>query len=182
MSRSRWFASLVAIGLVIVGIAGIAGAHETTTVGGYELTFGGSDEPVITGERMWMQVEVLDAETGEPVEGLDDSVQMAVQRPFGNDTFELEVSGVFGRPGWYEGAVVFTEPGTYTVFVTAEIDGETVETSFQTQVHSAPNLEYPKQTPTPASNTGVDASMGFGLGVLVSAVGMVGAFVVGRRT
>lgn len=172
---------LAVLGIVFVGMAGVATAHETTTVNGYELTFGGSDEPVITGERMWMQVEILEAETGEPVEGVSDSVSIAVQQPFGNDTFDLDVGGVHGRPGWYEGAVVFTEPGTYTVFITAEIDGETVETSFQKQVHNASNLQYPQPTPSPEQGTGMGASMGFGLGVVVAAVGMIGAFVVGRR-
>lgn len=172
---------LAVLAVVFIGATGIATAHETTTVNGYELTFGGSDEPVITGERMWLQVEILDAETGEPVEGLEDSVEIAVQRPFGNDTFELDVSGVHGRPGWYEGAVVFTEPGTYTVFVTAEIEGDTIETSFQKQVHNASNLQYPPQTESSNRDDGMDASVGFALGVVVAAIGTIGAFIVGSR-
>lgn len=172
---------LAVLAVVFIGSTGIATAHETTTVSGYELTFGGSDEPVITGERMWLQVEMLDAETGEPVEGIGDSVEMAVQRPFGNETFELDVSGVHGRPGWYEGAVIFTEPGTYTVFITAEIGGETIETSFQKQVHNASKLQYPQPPQSPDQDSGMDASMGFGLGVVVAAIGMIGAFVIGSR-
>lgn len=168
--------------IVFIGTAGLATAHETTTVNGYELTFGGSDEPVITDERMWMQVEILDAETGEPVEGVGDSVDLAVQRPFGNDTFDLDVSSVHGQPGLYEGAVVFTEPGTYTVFITAELDDETIETSFQKQAHNASNLQYPQPTPTPEQDSGMDTSTGFGLGVVVAAIGMIGAFIIGRRT
>lgn len=172
---------LVILIIVFTGTAGLATAHETTTVNGYELTFGGSDEPVITGERMWMQVEILDAETGEPVEEVADSVKLAVRRPFGNDTYDLEVSGVHGRPGWYEGAVIFTEPGTYTIFITAELDGETIETTFQKQVHNASNLQYPQPTPTPNQDTGLNTSTGFGLGVFVAAIGMISAYVVGRR-
>lgn len=175
-------AVLAVLGVVAIGTAGFATAHETTTVGGYELTFGGSDEPVITGERMWLQVEILDAETGEPVEGAADSVELSVQRPFGNDTFDLDVGGVHGRPGWYEGAVVFTEPGTYTVFVTAELGGETIETSFQKQVHNASALQYPPPTPSPERGSVMDGATSFGLGAVVAAVGMVGAFLVGRRT
>lgn len=152
------------LALLLVGSAGTGLAHETTTIDGYELTFGGSDEPVITGERMWMQVEILEAETVEPVEGVEDAVEIAVQRPFGNDTFDLEVSSVHGRPGWYEGAVVYTEPGTYTVFITAEIDGRTVETSFQKQVHNATALQYPEPTPSTDRGLGPSASTGFGLG------------------
>lgn len=174
-------AILALLSITLIGAAGLGTAHETTTVDGYELTFGGADEPVITGERMWMQVEILDAESGEPVDGLSDTVEMAVQRPFGNDTFDLDVSGIHGRPGWYEGAVVFTEPGTYTVFVTAEIEGETIETSFQKQVHNASNLLYPPPTQPPDRDEGMAAPLSFGLGVLVAAIGMFGAFVVGRR-
>lgn len=181
MPSNRWFVALAAVGLVLAGAVGTVGAHETTTVNGYEITFGGSDEPVITGERMWLQVEILDAETGEPVEGLSDAVELAVQRPFGNDTFELDVGGVHGQPGWYEGAVVFTEPGTYTVFLTAEIDGQTVEASFQKQVHNASGLQYPPPTTKSSSEPGMGASMGFGLGVLVAAAGMIVAFAIGRR-
>lgn len=167
--------------IAFIGTAGMATAHETSTVNGYELTFGGSDEPVVTGERMWLQVEIIDAETGEPVEGIADSVEMAVQRPFGNDTHELAVDSVFGRPGWYEGAVVFTEPGTYTVFISAEIEGETIETSFQKQVHNASKLQYPQLTQTPETGGDMDASMGFVLGAVVAAIGMIGAFVIGSR-
>lgn len=173
---------LATVGLALAGAVGTVGAHETTTVDGYELTFGGSDEPVVTGERMWLQVEILDADSGEPVEGLSDAVEMAVQRPFGNDTFELDVAGVHGRPGWYQAAVVFTEPGTYTVLVTAEIDGETIETSFGKQVHNASRLQYPQPTSTQAGDAGLSAAAGFGLGALVAAVGMLVAFAGGRRS
>lgn len=168
--------------LVLIGTAGLATAHETVTVNGYELTFGGSDEPVITGERMWLQVEILVADTGEPVDGIEASVAMAVQRPFGTDRFELEVSGVHGRPGLYEGAVVFTEPGTYTIFITLDDDGETIETSFQKQVHNASTLQYPASTPPPGQDDALGAAAGFGLGVIVAAIGLGGAFVIGRRT
>lgn len=168
--------------LVLVGTAGLATAHETVTVNGYELTFGGADEPVITGERMWLQVEILDADSGESVDGIEESVGIAVQRPFGTDRFELDVSGVHGRPGWYEGAVVFTEPGTYTIFITLDDDGETIETSFQKQVHNASNLHYPASTPPPGQDDDMSAAAGFGLGVVVAAIGLAGAFVIGRRT
>lgn len=181
MLWTRGATTLVVLSLVAIGAAGPAHAHETTTVNGYELTFGGADEPVITGERTWLQVEILDAGTGEPVEGVADSVDIAVRRPFGNDSHPLEASAVHGRPGWYEGAVLFTEAGTYTVFVTAELDGTTVETSFQKQVHNASTLRYPQPTATPERDGGMDATAGFGLGVVVAAVGMLGAFLVGRR-
>lgn len=103
MTYYQWLLALAVVGVVLVGAVSLVTAHETRTVNGYELTFGGSDEPVITGERMWLQVEIIDNETGDPVENQADSLEMAVQRPFGNETFELNVDSVYNRPGWYEG-------------------------------------------------------------------------------
>lgn len=181
MFDARWLLTLAVVWVLLVGAVGPAAAHETVTIDGYELTFGGSDEPVMTGERMWLQVEVVDASTGEPVEGQGESLEMAVQRPFGNDTFELAVGGVHGQPGLYEGAVVFTEPGTYTVYVNGSIDGTEIDTSFQKQVHDATALEYPERSRTGASSSGFDLPLGFGLGVASTAVVMTAAFFVGRR-
>jgi hypothetical protein len=90
MQKMERVVILASVIVVFAGMAGVATAHETTTVNGYELTFGGSDEPVITDERMWMQVEIIHAETGEPVEGIADSMSIAVQQPFGNDTLDTE--------------------------------------------------------------------------------------------
>lgn len=178
VSRS---AALVLLAVVLLGTVGIAGAHETETVDGYELTFGGSDEPVITDERMWLEVSIVAVDTGEPVEGLEDDLSMAVQRPFGSDTVDLEVSSRFGEPGVYEAAIVFTEPGTYTVYVNGTVDGTAIDTSFQTPVHDVDDLRYP--TPTPESDLagGLPPATGFGLGAVVAVVGMGVAFAIGRR-
>lgn len=181
MFDARWWFTLALAWVLLVGAVHPAAAHETVTIDGYELTFGGSDEPVITGERMWLQVEIVNADTGEPVEGQGDSLGMAVQRPFGNDTFELAVGGVHGQPGVYEGAVVFTEPGTYTVYVNGSIDGTEIDASFQKQVHDATKLEYPKRSPTEPSGSGFDLPFGFGLGVASTALVVTAAFFVRRR-
>lgn len=181
MAYHKWFLTVAVVGVVLVGTVSLVTAHETKTVNGYELTFGGSDEPVITGERMWLQVEIIDNETGEPVTEQEDSLEMAVQRPFGNDTFELEVESVYDRPGWYEGAVVFTEPGTYTVYINGSINGTDINTSFSKKVHDASELEYPDTTDTQDSRFGSDVFTGFGLGALTTALALGAVVLIGRR-
>lgn len=42
---------------LVVGAAGPAAARETRTVEGYDVTVGGVDEPPITGERTWPELE-----------------------------------------------------------------------------------------------------------------------------
>lgn len=179
--RFPQLAVLLVVALMLTGAVGLAAAHETETVNGYEMTFGGSDEPVVTGERMWLQVELLDAETEAPVEGQADSITMAVQRPFGNDTFELDVSEVHGSPGVYQGAVVFTEPGTYTVYINGTVNGTSIDTTFEKQVHDASQLEYPEREDSSASSGGLGGPMDYGLGVVTAFVAVAIGFVAGRR-
>ena len=184
MRFHRTAVPLVVVLLVLTGAVGLAAAHETETVNGYEMTFGGTDEPVITGERMWLQIELVDAETGEPVEGRAESIEMAVQRPFGNDTFELDVSEAHGSPGVYQGAIVFTEPGTYTVYVNGTVNGTSIDTTFSKQVHDANQLEYPGGERTAASGGmlgGFGGSMDYGLGAVTAFVAVAIGFVAGRR-
>lgn len=179
---TKWVGRFLIIGIIVAATMGLANAHDTQTVNGYELTFGGADEPVITGERMWLEVRIVDADTQEPVEDAEETLAMAVQRPFGNDTYELAVSSRFGAPGWYEAAVIFTQPGTYTVYLNGTIEGTAIDTTFQTQVHNASDLQYPNPTATPTTGSGLDTASGFGLGALVAAVGMALAYIIGRRT
>lgn len=181
MRFHRLAAPLVVVTLVLSGAVGLAAAHETETVNGYEMTFGGSDEPVITGERMWLQVGIVDAETDAPAEGQAESISIAVQRPFGNDTHELDVSEVHGSPGVYQGAVVFTEPGTYTVYINGTVNGTSIDTTFSKQVHDASELEYPAREQTSASGGGIGGPMEYGLGVVTAFVAVAIGFVAGRR-
>lgn len=53
-------------------------AHDTETDGGYDVTFGGADEPIITGERQWLEIEIVDAESGEPIEDAGESLTVTV--------------------------------------------------------------------------------------------------------
>lgn len=175
---------LLVVGVLLGSAVPMVSAHDTETVDGYEVTFGGADEPVITDERMWLEVEIVDAETGEPVEELEDSLTIAVQRPFGNDTHELDVSSRYGEPGWYEAPIVFTEPGTYTVFINGTVDGTEVNLAFQKQVHNASNLEYPPQSVPQDSNPANSLTEGISgvvIGAAIAVLGMAVAFVAGRQ-
>lgn len=176
---ARTVGPVLLVGLVMCASVSVVSAHDAETVDVYEITFGGSDEPVITDERMGLELEIVETETGEPVEGLQESLTIGVQRPFGNETHELDVSSRFGAPGCYKAPIVYTEPGTDTVFV----DGTVVDLSFQKQVHDASALDYPTQ---PTEDAGGSASLTAGLpgvavGATVAVVGMALAFVAGRR-
>lgn len=180
--RARPVVLLLMISIVVIAGIGPATAHDTETAEGYEVTFGGADEPMVTGERMWLELEVVEADSEEPVEDLDDSLTLAVQEPFGSDTRQLDVSSRF-EPGWYEAPIIFTEPGTYTVYVNGSIDGAEIDLSFQSQVENASALEYPSQdVDREDRGTGwIDDLPGIAVGAAVAAIGMAVAFLFGRR-
>lgn len=141
----NYYKPLFGVGLIVVlliGAMSLVGAHETREVEGYDVTFGGEDEPIVTGERMWLQLEIVDNETGEPVEGQADTLKISLQK-LGNEKVPFEVSESHGEPGVYEVAVIFTEPGEYVIHMEGSIDGTEVHTHFETEVHDHTELEFP---------------------------------------
>lgn len=133
---------LVAIVGLTVGAVGPVAAHETQQVEGYDVTFGGADEPLITGERTGLEFEIADNETGEPVEGQAETLNVSVDAS-GSEKTPLEVGAKHGEPGVYEAPVIFTEPGEYVVHLEGTLDGTEVHTHFETEVRDRAELEYP---------------------------------------
>ncbi|MDZ7731400.1 MAG: FixH family protein [Natrialbaceae archaeon] len=118
-------------------------AHESETIEGYELTFGGADEPVITDERMWLQLSI-ENESGAPVTDQADTLSWRLERiERGMNATPLEVSESHGNPGVYEAAVVFTEPGEYRIHVNGTVEGTHIHTHFEKEVIDRETLAYP---------------------------------------
>lgn len=139
--------SVVVLGVVtmlIVSGVGPVFAHDKQTVEGYDLTFGGADEPLITGERMWLELEITDNETGEPVANQTETLTMKVQS-LGHENFTLEVSEKHGERGVYEAPVIFTEPGEYIIHVTGNLKGNHFHTHFTTEVENRTEIMYPSE-------------------------------------
>ena len=172
---------LVLIGLLVVGSVGPVAAHETQNVDGYDVTFGGADEPLITDERMWLEFELVDNETGEPVEGQADALSASVQIE-GQERSEVNLTEKHGEDGVYEAPVIFTEPGEYVVHLEGSIDDTEVHTHFETEVHDHTDLEYPSDDSRAANDSDEaqadtqTAEAGFGsASVAIAAIAIVGA-------
>lgn len=167
------------VALLLVGAVGPVAAHETQEVEGYEVTFGGADEPLITGERMWLEFEIVDAESGEPAENLSENLTASVQTS-GHEKTPLELSAKHGERGVYEAPVVFTQPGDYVVHLEGTIDGADVHTHFEKEVQDRADLEYPA-TDSDADTSGNESqteenetqSAGFASGPTLAGVGAV---------
>lgn len=190
VARTNRLVVLALIGLLLAGTAGPVAAHETQSVDGYDITFGGAAEPLITGERMWLEFEIVDNETGEPVTGQADSLNAAVQIE-GHDRGELTLGEKHGEDGVYEAPVVFTEPGEYVVHLEGSIEDTEVHTHFEKEVRDRAELEYPANgsrtadgdSETQSANRPSEAGFGAGgvAAVGIGLVGVAGAALVRRR-
>ncbi|QFU84722.1 FixH family protein [Natronorubrum aibiense] len=191
MNAHKPLLALVLIGMLSVGAITPVAAHETQNVDGYDITFGGADEPLITGERMWLELEVVDTETGEPIENEAENLIVSVQAT-GSDKTPLDVTEKHGEPGVYQAPVIFTESGDYMIHLEGSIEGTEVHTHFEKEVHDHTALEYPSdgsQTADDSDESQTDETRtdesGFGsVGVVmvgIGAVAAIGAFLLRRQ-
>lgn len=181
MRQTRLLMALFVAAVVMLGTVAVipTAAHESETIDGYELTFGGADEPVITGERMWLVLRISD-EDGEPLPDQADALQWRVEKPGEEDPVVLDVSEKHGEPGVYEAAVVFTEPGEYVVHIEGTVEDTEVHTHYEKEVNDRTALEYPESHDDEAAAvTGFGPD--FGIGIALGLVGAIVAFFIGRR-
>lgn len=196
----RWLLIAALIGALAGGaLVGTASAHETDSDAGYEFVFGGDDEPMVTGERMWLEFEVTDEETDEVVADVEDDFTITVHQEDGDETYESEVDARYGEEGWYEAPIVFTEPGQYVFVIEGEIDGEEVRVDFtgdHFQVEDHTELHFPADANPDdgddaaanddgaADDDGEETNAvgsGFGAGAAVVALGVLGSVLLARR-
>ncbi len=127
-----------AVALALV-LAVPAAAHRGVEVGKYKLVFGGRIEPVINGERNWIEAFVTDTEANAPVEVAD----LAAVITHESHETKLVLQPVRGQPGTFAAAVLFTVPGKYAVRVVGSIEGVGVEAQFETTVQDRLAISFP---------------------------------------
>lgn len=181
----------VAVATAALGAAAApAAAHDTKTDGGYDVLFGGADEPIITGERQWLEIELTDAESGEPIEDVGESLTVTVQRSGAEEVYEADAEARHGEAGWYEAPIYFTEPGDYAVTIEGTVDGEEISATFQKTVESPDELMYPASedgesgADDESGENGEESAAlapGFGVGAAAVALAALGAVLLVRR-
>lgn len=178
----------IVVAAVLATLAAPAAAHDTNTEEGYDVMFGGSDEPIITDERQWFEIHITDAESGDTIE--DANLTVSVQQSGAEETYEVDAEARHGEPGWYEGAIFFTEPGDYAVTIEGTIEGTEISTTFQKEVESPDDLMYPESegdeaAAEQANQAGDEESsaLGTGFGAVAGLVafGALGAVFLLRR-
>lgn len=182
------FLCVLVVSAALVALAAPAAAHDTNTEEGYDVMFGGSDEPIITGERQWFEIQVTDAESGDPIEEAELTVR--VQQSGAEAVYEADAEARHGEPGWYDAPIFFTEAGDYAVTIEGTVDGTEISTTFQKEVESPDDLKYPEsegdEAAEQANQAGDDeasSALGTGFGAVAGLVafGALGAAFLLRR-
>ncbi len=115
---------LALFALVVAPVA----AHEERTVGAYDLELGWRVEPAYVGVYNGPEFFVHDASSGDPVTGLESTLQLMVH--FGDQDRMLEFYQVEDDPGHYTADLIPTRPGDYAFHLFGKINDQDVDEMF----------------------------------------------------
>ncbi|MDO8673482.1 MAG: hypothetical protein Q7O66_18900, partial [Dehalococcoidia bacterium] len=160
---SRFFRLLAAASTVILFTAallpGSASAHETRKAGKYTLVVGFMVEPPIEGEKNGVDFRVTNADTNQPVEGIEKTLKVEIG--FKTSTTVMPLRTIFRDPGHYTADLIPTAPGQYAFRFTGAIEGLQIDERFQSgpgtfgDVASSVDLQFPDKLPALREIAGV---------------------------
>lgn len=152
---SSWPRALLVAALAALALLpGGAVAHEGKTIGRYQVVVGWESEPALEGETNAIMLWVKEQETGRPVEGVEQTVQ--VQLRFGEARSTKTLDAVLGDPGLYRVNVIPTRPGRYEVALRGTMGRERVDEVIPLdRVEGATELQFPERVPSSRETAGV---------------------------
>ena len=119
-------------------------AHETITVGDYEIEIGWLNEPPLAGQQNAIAVNVSSTSSGEaqPVEVVS-SLTITISYGGQSKTLTLEPLGE-DTPGQFVAPVLPTVPGQYTVIFSGQLGDTSVDAQVEPEeVAPADTLQFP---------------------------------------
>src|SRR5262245_24050589 len=110
--KSFTIASLIALVALLLNVQLVL-AHESVTVGDYEIEVGWANEPPVAGQVNGIAVNVTNTSSNEPVE---DVSSLTITISYGGQSKELSLEPLGeDTPGQFRAALLPTIPGKYTV-------------------------------------------------------------------
>ena len=151
--------------------------HEHRTVGNYEFVVGWLNEPALAYEPNGLSLRITlfpngvpdeeseEAEAeGQPVEGLEETLQAEIIAGGGAQTRELTLDPAFNDPGHYESVIIPTVPGDYTFRIFGDLEGQEIDESFTSGpetfsvIEEVDELQFPEQLQAPSTSGSTPAS------------------------
>ena len=178
-------AMTMALLLILVGV-GVALAHEQRTVGKYTMIVGFLNEPAYTGFPNSLDMRIMEAQSGKPVDGLEKTLQVEVI--YGASTMPLQLRARFGQSGAYLADLVPTKAGTYIFHIFGDIQGQKVDEKFESgpgrfdDAQDLTSLQFPQKVPAgvdltaqiQAAQNAASGAQTFGIiGIVVGVIGVI---------
>jgi hypothetical protein len=142
---------IVAVVAALVLVAGPVLAHERREVGQYHFVVGFMVEPAYEGQKNGVSLTV--SRESEPVEGLEEPLQVEITHVPTGASKTMELRSIFNDPGHYTADLIPTAPGQYRFRFFGAIEGMEVDETFQSgpdtfgDVESSGELQFPEALP-----------------------------------
>ena len=116
-----------------------ARAHESITVGDYEIVYGWVNEPPIAGQLNGVELFITNTSSGEAAgEGVIQS--LTVDLTYGAETKTLTLEPGFEEHGAFRATVLPTIPGLYSLDFSGTLADTTVDTEVELEEVQAPEV------------------------------------------
>lgn len=149
--KKLWMAGLISFVLLIFNFQ-LALAHETITVGDYEIEIGWVNEPPVSGQQNAIAVNVTNTSSAEPVE---DVSSLTVSVSYGDQIKELTLEPLGeDTPGQFAAPILPTIAGRYTITLGGKLGVTDVDAEVDPEeVQPADTIQFPsvQLQPTPQS-------------------------------
>jgi hypothetical protein len=148
--RSR-AVSVLCLSILLLALSPTARAHDKKHVGAVHLTIGWGDEPVFTGLRNSVDVDVADA-AGIPIADIAGTLNVEVA--FGGERATLPLLPG-GQKGRFHAWIVPTRVGQYTFRVTGTVRGQVIDVTSACSdatfhcVADIGGIQFPAKDPSP---------------------------------
>src|SRR5687768_7627845 len=128
----------------------LAMAHESITVGDYEIEVGWVNEPPVAGQLNGIEIHVSNIKTGEPVA---DVSSLTVTLSYGGESKVLTLEPVGDdAPGQFQASILPTIPGQYMVMFGGQLGDTPVDAHVEPEeVAPADTIQFPVSYPGPQS-------------------------------
>jgi len=137
----------------------LALAHESVTVGDYEIEIGWVDEPAIVGQKNAIAINVSNTSGGEP-QPVEDVSSLTVTVSYGGQSKELTLEPLGeDTPGQFAAPLLPTVPGEYMI----KLGGSLGDTAVDAEVHpeevaTADTIQFPSpESAQQSANSGAAA-------------------------
>jgi len=148
-------------------------AHESITVGDYEIEIGWVEEPPVAGQQNAVLVSVSDTSGGghQPVE---DVSALIVMVSYGGQSKDLALQPLGeDTPGQFAAPILPTIAGKYTINFGGKLGDTDVDAEVEVEeVQAASTFEFPSVQPTPQSAPREPGDWFAWLGILLGLIGI----------